>query len=398
MPALTDLHRRRIRLLAVLLLGTAAGLGAWWIVRGPAVNRPVAPPRVADADVDIYPPAMRARRDAEIALATMPDDPWSFAETLAASAPDAAAERGKENCGMADAPQFAKSDTTDADPAMTRAATPRYLAAQARIDAALRASGDPLDRATADFINAGNMRTEAGAGQAVVQQAAASSDARVVSLGHAVCGIHPALAGCAALTAERWAQADAGNGMPWLELLGQAQASGDAAGTRDAMAHLAASTRFDVRFFAVPGAVARKLPDDGGDLAAGSDLATAAMGRVQALPFPSFQPLVDVCHNEAGGDEQRAQQCRTISDTMYAHSDSLLPYVISGSLMEKTTGDRSRRELIKAELVVFQAHWSPATGLSQCGVLRDLVHQFGRKAEIGEVEAMREESRKFVTP
>ena len=375
-----------------------AAAGAWWLVRGPAFGRPAPPPRVADANVDIDPPGLHARNEAALAIATMPDDPWSFAESLAASAPDAAAERAKENCGMGDAPQFAKSDTTDADPTMMRAATPRYLAAQARIDAALRSSGDPFDRATADFVNAGDLRGGSGAEQAVVQQAAASSDARVVSLGHAVCQRAPALAGCAALTSERWAQVDAGNGMPWLESLGQAQARGDAAGVRDAMAHLAASTHFDMHIFDVPGAVVRKLPDDRGDLAAGSDLVTVAMGRAAALPFPSFVPLIDVCRNEAGGDEQRAQQCRTISDTMYAHSDTLIPYTMSGSLMEKTTGDRSRRELIRAEVAVFRAHWSPATGLSQCGVLRDLVHQLGRKGEIGEVEAMREESRKFVTP
>ena len=375
-----------------------AAAGAWWLVRGPAFGRPVPPPRVADANVDIDPPRLHARNEAALAIATMPDDPWSFAESLAASAPDAAAERAKENCGQGDAPQFAKSDTSDADPAMTRAATPRYLAAQARIDAALRSSGDPFDRVTADFVNAGDLRGGSGASQAVVQQAAVSSDPRVVSLGHAVCKSVPDLAGCAALTTERWAQADAGNGMPWLESLGQAQARGDAAGVRDAMAHLAASTHFDMHIFDVPGAVVRKLPDDAGVLAAGSDLVTTAMGRAAALPFPSFVPLIDVCRNEAGGDEQRAQQCRNISDTMYAHSDTLIPYTMSGSLMEKTTGDRSRRELIRAEVAVFRAHWSPATGLSQCGVLRDLVHQLGRKGEIGEVEAMREESRKFVTP
>ncbi len=387
--------RRRIAIGVALVLAAA---GAWWLVRGPAFGRVAPPPQVADANVDIDPPALKARNDAAIALATLPGDPWSFAESLAASAPDAAAERERENCGMSDAPQFAKSDTTDADPSMTRAATPRYLAAQARIDAALRSSGDPLDRVAADFVNAGDLRTEAGADQAVVQQAAVATDPRVVSLGHAICQRDAALAGCAALTAERWAQADAGNGIPWVELLGQAQSRGDAAGVRDAMAHLASSTRFDMRFFAVPGAVVRKLPENGQDLAAGSDLASRAMGRAAALAFPAFKPLLDVCRNEAGGDEQRAQQCRAISDTMYAHSDTLIPYAISGTLMQQTTGDGSRRELIKTERAVFQAHWSPATGVSQCGVLRDILHKLGRNAEVGEVEAMREETRKFVTP
>ena len=282
---------------------------------------------------------------------------------------------------------------------MTRAAMPRYLEAQARMDAALRASADPLERAAADFVNTGDMRSRAGSDEAVVQQAAVSSDPRVVSLGHAVCNsASPVPAGCTALTAERWAQVDAGNGMPWIEVLAQAQARGDAAGVQQAMSHLAGATRFDMRFFAVPGAVARRLPEDGRDLAGGNELVVRALGRAAALAFPAFKPLLDVCRNEAGGDEQRALQCRAISDTMYAHSDTLLPFAISGALMFQTTGDASRRESIRAERAVFAAHWSPATGLSQCGTLRDMVHKLSRDAEIGEVEAMREEARKFVTP
>ena len=88
----------------------------------------------------------------------------------------------------------------------------------------------------------------------------------------------------------------------------------------------------------------------------------------------------------------------TISDTMYAHSDTLIPFAISGALLQQTTGDASRRELIRAERAVFSAHWSPATGLSKCGTLRDTVHKLDRNAAIGEVAAMREDARKFVTP
>lgn len=389
------LPRRRIALGAAIALLAA---GACWFVLAPSLKRPVAPPPVADADVDIYPSGMRARRDAEIALATMPDDPWSFAEALAASAPDKAAERAKEDCGQGDEPQFARTDSTDEDPSMTRAATPRYLAAQARIDAALRASADPLDRAVADFVNAGDMRTEAGSDAAVVAQAAASTDPRVIALGHAICArSSPVPAGCDALTAERWAQVDAGNGMPWIELLAQAQSRGDAAGVDDALARLAASARFDMRFFAVPGAVARQLPTDSHDLAAANGLVTRAIGRAAALPFPPFKALLDTCRDGAG-DEQRAGQCKAISDTMYAHSDTLISFAMSGPLLLRTTGDASRRELIKTEREVIAAHWSPATGLSQCGVARDLVHKMRRNAEVGEVEAMREDARKFVTP
>ena len=374
-----------------------AGAGWWWL-RAPAVPGPVARPPVTDADVDITPREARARRDAAVALAKMPDDPWSLAESLAASAPAGRDGGAKENCGIADAPQFAKTGSTEQDAALIRGAMPRYLAAQARIDAALRSSGDPLDRATADFVNAGDLRTEAGADAAVTQQAAVSNDPRVVSLGHAVCEHTPTLPGCAALTAQRWAQVDAGNGIPWVELLAQARARGDALGVQDAMAHLAAATRFDMRFYAMPGAVAHQLPDDDSDLAAGNDLVTRAMGRAAALAIPAFKPLLDTCRNEAGGDAARAAQCRAISDTMYAHSDTLLPYAISGALMLQTTGDATRRELIRAEREVLTAHWSPAAGLAPCGSLHDAIRKIARSAAVGEVEAMREESRKSMAP
>ena len=372
-----------------------AALGGWW-VRAPAIEHGAV---VAPHEIDIDPPSMRAQREATIALATMPDDPWSFAESLAASAPAKGAERDKEDCGQADAPEFADIDSTAQGVVMTRGATPRYLGVQARMDAALRASADPFDRAVADFMNAGDLRSPSGSEEAVVQQAAGSTDPRLVSLGHAVCARMPdGGAGCAALTAERWAQVDAGNGMPWIEILGQAQARGDTAGVRDAMSHLAAATRFDTHFYAVPGAVARRMPADGRDLAAGNELVVGAMGRSAAFQFPSFKPLLDICRNEAGGDEQRALQCIAISDSLYAHSDNSLQFLMSGALLFQTTGDASRRESIKAERMIFAAHWSPATGLSRCGTLRDEVRKIARNAEIGDVEAMREDARKFVTP
>jgi hypothetical protein len=381
---------------AIALLAVLCAAGGWWWLRGPAIERHVvAPP----PDVDIDPPEMRARREAAVALATMPDDPWTLAESLTASAPDASAESEREDCGIADGPQFAKTDSTEVAPPLTRAAGARWLAAQARVDAALRASADPLDRATADFVNAGDARSDDGRDDAVIQQAAGTGDPRVFVLGHALCQQsrtpRPA---CAALTAERWTQVDPGNGMPWIELLGQARARGDDAGVREAMARLAASASFSTRLWGPAGAVAAHLPVDGRDLAAAGDLVTRAIGQAAALPMPAFQPLMDVCRDEAGGDAERARQCRAISDAMYAHSDEMIPFALSGTLWQRTTGDASRRDLIRAERSVATAHWSPGTGLAPCRDLRDQLRQADRKARLGEVEAMREESRKFVPP
>lgn len=371
--------------------------GGWWWLRAPAIERHAV---TSPPDVDIDPPAMRARRDAAIALATMADDPWTYAESVAASAPpDTPTRREKEDCGMAEGPQFQKAGSADQAPAETRAASPAWLATQARIDAALRASADPLDRAAADFVNAGDLRTAAGAADAVAEQAALTTDPRVFALGYAVChGAGPHGPACAALTAERWAQIDQGNGIPWIDVLDEAHARGDDAGVRDAMAHLAVSTRFEMRLYAPAGAVIAHLPQDGRDLAAAGDLVSRAVAYAAALPFPAFKPLLDVCRDQAGGDETRARQCRAISDTMYAHADALIPFAISGALLLQTTGDASRRDLIRAERAIFAAHWSPGTGLAPCRDLREQMHQLDRKARIGAVEAMREEARKFVSP
>jgi len=380
-----------------LAVGMALCLaGGWWLVRAPAIDAPVA---AVPQPPDIETPAGRARIDAAIALATMPDAPWSFAESLAASAPDQPDARENEDCGLSDGPQFAQSGSADEAPAQTRAASPAWLAAQVRIDAALRASADPLDRAAADFINAGDMRTPESVEDTVAQLAAATSDARVFVLGHELCqkawARSPA---CAALTAERWAQVDPGNGLPWIELLGQAAARGDDDGIQEAMAHLAAATSFDTRLYGPAGAVVRHLPVDGRDLAAAGDLVTRALGQAAALPMPPFKPLLDACRNEAGGDAQRASQCRAISDTMYAHSDAMIPFAISGRLLQVTTGDSSRFDLIKTERIVAQAHWSPATGLAPCRDLREQLRQVDRKAAVGEVAVMREDSHRFVPP
>ncbi len=372
----------------------ALAAALWWVLRAPAIeHEAVAPP----PDIDIDPPAMRARREAALALALMPDDPWTFAESLAASAPAKLVE--KEDCGIDEARRLAAPADPEAPYVQWSGPSLRFVNAQARIDAALRTSADPLDRAVADLLNVGHMRDEAGRDEAVVQQAAATTDPRLYALGYGLCHSARAQApSCGAMTLERWTQIDAGNGTPWLNLLAQAQARGDAAGVRTAMARLAASTRFDLYIASAAGAVDRLAPKDDADLGAVGELGSRAFEQSVTTPLPPFQPLIQVCRGKAGGDAALEQMCRSISDVMVAHTDNLMTESISGALLFQMTGDASRREYIRAERAVAEAHWSPATGFSECHDLRDGLKKMVRMAEIGEVEVRREQARKFVTP
>ena len=378
-------------------LAAAATLAllATWIVRAPMISRPVARP----PDIDIDPPAMRARRQAAIALATMPADPWTFAQSIASSAPASGVEgAAKEHCGIEDGPQFGKPDSTEEAPPQTRAALPRWLGAQARLDAALRSSADPMDRAAADLLNFGEMRTPDGSIEAVVQQAATTTDPRLYALGYGLCLRVERAPSCRALSAEGWARTDPGNGMPWVDVLARAQARGDAAAVREALARLASSSRFDTYLLALPGAVANRMPDDEQGLSAANELLVKAVGQAAALPIPRFQPLLQACRDRAGGNDVLAQQCRTISDVMFEHADTLLMHGLSGVLLQQTTGDASRRDFVRAEQARFAAHWSPATGFSQCRNMRDMAKAMVRGAQVGEWEAQREQAGKAVTP
>ncbi len=374
----------------------ALALASWWVVRAPLVDRPGA--SLPGNDPDIDPPALRARRDAAIALAKMPDDPWTFAESLSSSAPEADAK--KEQCGLGDLPKFRTPDDSngDVDAVQTQAASPDYGAARSRIAAALLASSDPLDRAVADYLNVGDMRTPTGRIDAVVQQAANTSDARVYAFAYGLChtGREPA-ASCRSLSAAAWARIDPGNGVPWLEALGQARAQGDVAGVQDAMSRLASASRFDTYAFAPVKALANRGLENETDLAAASEMTEQVLGQ-SLTASPPYQALTQTCANKAGGNEAVLRQCLAISDMMFDHSDAVMARAIGGATLYVATGDASRRDLFRAEQVAFSRHWSPATGFSECKTLREQAKRLLRRSQIGEVEAQREQARQFVAP
>jgi hypothetical protein len=375
-------------------------LAGWWVVRAPAIESHAA--TRAAPEIDLDPPALRAQREAALGLAAIPDDPWTFAESLAASAPAATADNASDRsrCGDDERPRFADAEVLDGLVVVdqTAAAGPHYLAARARMDAALRASADPLARAVADWLDVGQMRTPAGRIDALVQQATATRDARVYSLAYRTClAGRPTTAACAALSARDWAEVDPGNGVPWLFAFEQARNANDMAAQQEALAKLATASRFDEYLFAQAAAVAAHAPEDDRDLAAVSDLSVEAIGRTFGVVTPGTS-LLGPCRAQAGGDAERARQCQAIGDAMFAHTDSVFLRGVAGVLQFQTTGDDSKRDVARAERALAARNWSPATGFSPCRQVRDVLKLMRRKGEIGEVEEARERARTFVTP
>ena len=399
------------RRVVVALLLLLAALAAWWTLRAPAIERPVAAKAPPEPDVET--PAGRKRLDALLALAKMPDDPWTLAQNLPVAPAASAVDDRKARCGEDELPVYGDA-VPDADglvrslPPMTRPGGVGYTGARRRIDAALRASGDPFDRSVADWLNVDDLRTPAGRVEALVQDAVGSSDARSYALAVEVCtnlgNDASPLSGlpawwqspsCAVLDTDEWARRDPGNAVPWLFALTFSDRANDPAGQREALRRMATSTRFDVAFGAGSAAVARvKLPTDA-DLAGQADLAVQAIG-VNGLP--PYAPLTTRCRDKAGGDAELATLCDTIGDLMFEHADALTTRAIGASLHKLATGDASRLDQVHREQQERAAHWSPGTGFSPCGATRTLLQRFVRIGQVGEVVAAKEEMSKPVPP
>ena len=383
----------------VLLLVCALSFGGWFVL---------APARQTAArtepPIDIESPAGRARLDAALALARMPDDPWTFAESIPVASAASDATASKARCGEDQAPVF--EGAPDADgvmrnaPVETRAAGVGYLGAMRRIDAALRASADPFDRSVADALNIDDVLTPTGRVDALVQDAVTGSDPRIYALAFGQCeridGPPPAApASCGQLDAREWARRDPGNGIPWLNALQQADKSGDQAAQREALQQMASSSRFELHFGAGAAAVARIQVASDADLAAQTNLVV----QVTPLePIPPFQALTARCRNKAGGDQGVAAVCEGIGEVLFNHSDSMLTRAIGGAIHKQVTDDSTRLDQAHNELRAFSRHWAPATGFSPCNDARQFLKHFVRIGTIGELAAMKEDLRAPMPP
>ena len=405
------MSRRTIALL--VLLACVLPLGGWLVV-GPALatHGPVA----AEPPIDLDAPALAAVLQD---VATAPVRTAAQARSSAASG-----IVDKARCGDDQLPVY-KAPEPDADgvfhlempvpdpdgivrhlPGEIKPAGVGYTGAMRRIDAALRSSGAPFDYALADWLDLDAIYTPTARIDALVRDAASTTDARVYALAYDTCnpvqfaeelGLPKAATSptCTQLSAATWARLDPGNGVPWLYALNRADQLGDAVQQREAFERLAAASRFDVRFYSGAAAVARLR------LTAEADLAAQTVASMKALgvAWPTFQALTSRCRNRAGGNADRAATCARIAEMLFEHSDAMLARAIGGSVHRQLTGDAAWLDRAHAE----QRHAADRRAAavvdsSPCGAAHDILKDFIRLDATGELQLIKEALRAASAP
>ncbi len=374
---------RRVAVAAAIALLAVAG---WWVVRAPFVPKAVA--AAPDVAIDQPPADARAESSPAVTLAAPP--------THAASSGASASDDTKdiERCGDEQRPEYGEVPRGPFQiHVQTKPGGLGYAAAQTRVDAALRASADPFDRAVSDMLNVGDIRSAAGAVDAVAQDAIASSDPRIYSLAMHACIDADARSGplfggpdppqsCKSLNARQWAGIDPGNGVPWLLIYAQANSDGDVPAKADAMSHLVAATRFDDRPDIAAAAVLRDAPPDPDAAAAVDDLAQRGLWMNHFY----FMPTSD-CKSAAGRDPDLTARCEAIATTMFDHSDSQALRARGALLTFYTTGDSSRRDIARAERERSMAYEKSLSNASPCSQARVQMNELMRASQVGEVQA-----------
>jgi hypothetical protein len=338
--------------------------------------------------------------------------PGSMAASTASAASGAADD--KRRCGGDQAPEYKAPEAAedgivyleepkpDPDgvlrrfPGETKPAGVGYTGAMRRIDAALRASADPFDRAMADWLDLAEITPPALRVEALAQDALAVADPRVYGLAWAAC--HPSGASwmgqpapgttptCTRLSVSEWARIDPGNAVPWLYALDAATRAGDEAAQRDALRRVADSTRVEARSNAGAAAVARLRMARDADLSAQSTAAIKALGASIA----PYGAVVTPCRNHAGGDPDRAATCARIAEMMFDHSDTFISRNLGGAVHKLLTDDASWLERAHREQRLAGARWNETVDgkvvdSGPCADVRGFLRHFVRLDALGEL-------------
>lgn len=340
----------------------------------------------------------RDPREAAVTLARMSDMQPASASLVAAPAllASSAAGAGEARCGEDQEPRFDfNAIGADGRFLQSKPGGVGYTGALRRLDAALRTSADPFDRELAVALNVDDVLAPDARMDALARDAGTGNDPRLYAVAFGACGNfalgHPNVStplACSRLDARHWAQLDAGNGVPWLDVLQQADTAGDRAGQQEALQRLASASRFDTHFGRAPAAVARLRVSSEDDVSA--QLSLAAQAELFDLGEP-FRALTFRCHDKADGDADMAAACNAIAAVMFDHSDSQLARAIGGSIHKQVTGDPTWLDRAHHEVHDYGELVGPQlNGPSECANARSVLKHWVRMGERGEVALMRE--------
>lgn len=250
----------------------------------------------------------------------------------------------------------AASEASEVEESDAMKRTPGYdafRASIARIDDKLRSSADPYGQAVAIWLNlprregddASVSREERT--RLLASMAASTNDPRIYALAFPLCR-DSTENGCYALSARRWAEADAGNAEPWEYLLDEAVLREDVSGQEEALFHIARSARADQRSLMPVTAITAAADRNGGDAAVPYVLSVMAIGT-SAAQFEPLWVMSSLCRPKERSNANRAQLCARIADLMFEHADDSEGRLLGADLNWHITGDTTRRDRVRAE-------------------------------------------------
>jgi len=260
------------------------------------------------------------------------------------------------------------------------------------LDQALAADDRPYAQAARLWLQL--LSGDAAMRESLARFATTTTDPDAYALAYRACGGADARTSdgaCALLGAEQWARLAPANAAPWLEVFLAAQARNDTAAANEALHRIATSRRSEQGIFKLPGLVIDLAPDDD---ALRSGVLLLATDTLAAQGLPEYQPLVSACGRDQLRDSSRRQTCEAIADLMANKSDTLLERQIGGAIGRQAGWPEAQLERMRAEQQAYiaggsDARLEPRDALS-CAAIARRTAELQRKAELGEVGAMRE--------
>lgn len=334
----------------------------------PAPSRPLAPPpadSAVETAVSLTPPAVPRLRGSERV----------------------------EVCGLGWVQAAADGSV---DPA-TLARVPAFNAARRRLLDSLASSGDDFERSESLWLKmidpSSDATLAADLREQIAQRATTTRDPRAYAMAFKTCRLTLEAGSCALLNARRWAQLDADNGDPWLYVLDEAATRKDSAQVEEAMFRLGAASRVDMRYFAVPRALAQHAdPTDAGHQAANL-LTVVSLGGMAALPFPAFQVMTRACQGFELSDANRRQRCEAAASALAERSDTVFYASIGASMGRRLGWGASRTDAVAALSSALQESL-PTLGADplqwSCVSVASMLERLSRQGVVGETGFARE--------